>query len=94
MMDEAAILAKLTYILREHVQYSGEIDGSMNLREDLNLDSLQQLTFIVETENAFELCLSPQAEEELASIDDVVRYIRTHQPRAEPAHAPQVGTQP
>lgn len=84
MRDKAAILAKLQHILRDHVEYTGEVRGDMDLRADLGLDSLQQLTLVVEAENAFALCFEAEAEAELATVDDMIRYIQAHQAQDAP----------
>lgn len=88
MTDADAILAKLTAILREHVQYTGPIDAGMQLQSDLGLDSLQQLTFIVEVENAYQFCFEPGAEAELCTVHDVVAYIGAQQAQAIASGAP------
>ncbi|RYF10383.1 MAG: hypothetical protein EOO40_05255 [Deltaproteobacteria bacterium] len=79
-MSEAEILSGLIHVLREHVQYTGEIHSEMDLQADMGLDSLQQLTFVVEAENFFAICFDAESEADLKSLNDVVGYIQSQRP--------------
>jgi acyl carrier protein len=81
-MSDAEILSGLIHVLREHVQYTGVIDGEMDLQADLGLDSLQQLTFVVEAENFFAICFDAESESNLKSLNDVVKYIQSQRAAA------------
>lgn len=40
-----------------------------------HLDSVQRLTLVVAIEDAFQVCLDPDDEAQLATLDDVVRLV-------------------
>ena len=47
----------------------------MRLVEDLELDSLKALTLAVEVENRFKICLDPEIEGRIKTVDDLLKAI-------------------
>ena len=71
MMDRSSILNDVRRVLQEHLTIS-DVDETTHLFEDLELDSIQQLTFVVELENHFKICFDEGDEAGIATIGDVV----------------------
>lgn len=74
-MKQAEIFAAVQGILREHVQVAHPVSLHTDIHKDLALDSLRQLTFVVELENRFRICFDPEDERGLETLDDVVRLV-------------------
>ncbi len=75
MMTEQHILEEVTKVMREHLQITSPVELSTDLTRDLQLDSLKQLTFVVELENQFRICFDASDEEGLVTVGDVVGLI-------------------
>ena len=58
-------------MLSEHLRIA-DVEEETDLFRDLALDSVQQLTFIVELENSFKICFDEGDEEGIRTIGDVV----------------------
>ena len=74
-MTKSQILEDVRSVLREHLQVSFPVDLETDLFHDLELDSLKQLTLVVELENQFRICFHEGDEEDLRTIGDVVGLI-------------------
>jgi acyl carrier protein len=74
-MTEHQILEAIRSVLREHLQIVSPVKRETDLFRDLALDSLKQLTFIVELENRFRICFDEGDEEGLRTIGDVVGLV-------------------
>jgi acyl carrier protein len=70
-MDRADILRDVRRVLEEHLKI-GDVDEATHLFRDLELDSIQQLTFVVELENHFKICFDEGDESGIQTIGDVV----------------------
>lgn len=68
-------MAGLVSVLREQVHYEGDIRPDARLLDGLNLDSLQLMTLVVETENLFSVVIDDGAESSIATLDDLADYI-------------------
>jgi acyl carrier protein len=75
-MNEIQIFEEVKKVLREHLQVSSHVGLETDLFRDLELDSLKQLTLVVELENRFRICFDEGDEEGLRTIGDVVALIR------------------
>jgi acyl carrier protein len=80
-MDEAAIRARILELaaaeLRlDAVPVEALADGDLAR----HLDSVQRLTLVVAIEDTFAICLDPEDEAELATLDDVVRFVAARLP--------------
>jgi acyl carrier protein len=73
-MERGRVLADVRRVLEEHLLIS-DVREETDLFRDLELDSVQQLTFIVELENAFEICFDEGDEARIRTIGDVVDIV-------------------
>jgi acyl carrier protein len=74
-MTEHQILEGVQEVIRDHLQMQSPVGNETHLFHDLQLDSLKQLTLVVELENHFRVRLDAGDEEGLETIGDVVRVI-------------------
>ncbi len=70
-MDRASVLRDVRQVLEEHLSLV-DVDEATHLFRDLELDSIQQLTFVVEIENHFKICFDEGDEAGIETIGDVV----------------------
>ena len=70
-MDRASVLRDVRQVLEEHLSLI-DVDEATHLFHDLELDSIQQLTFVVEIENHFKICFDEGDEAGIETIGDVV----------------------
>ena len=61
-------------VLEEHLTIV-DVDEATHLFRDLELDSIQQLTFVVEIENHFKICFDEGDEAGIETIGDVVDVV-------------------
>ena len=69
------ILEVLTGILREHLDFDGEVHPDLRLVEDVGLDSLRMLTLVVEVENSFSICLEEGDEQGVVTVSDLAALV-------------------
>ena len=74
-MTHDEILAGVREVIRRHLQVSAPVTAETHLSSDLQLDSLKQLTLVVELENHFRVRFDSGDEEGLETVGDVVRLI-------------------
>jgi acyl carrier protein len=73
-MERGRVLEEVRRVLEEHLLIA-DVQEETDLFRDLELDSVQQLTFIVELENAFEICFDEGDEARIRTIGDVVEIV-------------------
>ena len=73
-MERGRVLEDVRRVLEEHLLIS-DVREETDLFRDLELDSVQQLTFIVELENTFEICFDEGDEASIRTIGDVVDIV-------------------
>jgi acyl carrier protein len=73
---EDEILAGIADVARTHLAWTGEVRRDMPLVETFSLDSLRQLTLVIELENRFRVKLDDLDEETLVTVGDVVDVLR------------------
>ncbi len=78
-MTDREILDRVGELAREHVGWRGDLDPTMRLVEDLELDSLKALTLAVEVENLFRIRLASEIEARIVTVGDLVDAIRSLQ---------------
>jgi acyl carrier protein len=69
------ILDGVRSVLRTHLAIVQPVDPDTDLTEELQLDSLAQLTLIVELENHFRICFEPDDEQGIQTVGDLVAVI-------------------
>jgi acyl carrier protein len=79
MTSEVEILLVLEEVAHEFLELDEETSLALDQRlvEDFALDSLKQLTLIVETENRFRVRLDLDPETQIETVGDLVRAIET-----------------
>ena len=63
------------YKSREKLAWEGELQSEMRLIEDLELDSLRNLTLAIEIENHFRIHLEEEDEESIVTVGDLVAVV-------------------
>jgi acyl carrier protein len=76
--SEEDILAGVREVLRGPLALPQDVELDTDLQGDLRLDSLQQLTLVVELENRFKVAFAPGDEREVRTVRDVVRLLASH----------------
>ena len=74
-MTEKEILDQIGEIARQELGWTGQVQPEMRLVEELELDSLGQLTLAVEIENRFRICLGAEDEAALETVGDLVKAV-------------------
>ncbi len=74
-MERGRVLEDVKRVLEEHLLIDADVQEETDLFRDLKLDSVQQLTFIVELENTFEICFDEGDEASIRTISDVVDIV-------------------
>jgi len=69
------ILDGVRTVLRTHLAFAGPVEPATDLTEELQLDSLGQLTLVVELENHFRICIESGDEESLQTVGDLMGVI-------------------
>ena len=62
--------------MRQHLRLESSLRPETDVLRDLNLDSVQRLTLIVELENHFRICFEPGDAEGVSTLGDVTALIR------------------
>jgi acyl carrier protein len=70
-MEREAILAEVLRVFDDHLSIR-DVSETTHLFHDLKLDSIQQLTLVVELENKFQLRFEETDETGIATVRDVV----------------------
>ena len=74
-MTRQQILEGIGRVIREHLHLSTLVTEDTGLTNDLQLDSLKQLTLVVELENYFRIRFDSGDEEGLETVGDIVSLI-------------------
>ncbi len=75
-MTETQLLEGLTAVAREHLDFEGNLAADTKLVDTLQLDSIRLLTFVVETENHFQVMLEEGDEEGIETAGDLARLVK------------------
>ena len=74
-MSEGDVLAVIAEVGREHLKRTDPIAPEMSLAEAFALDSLRQLTLVVEIENRFRIRLDDEEGAPLRTVGDLAALI-------------------
>lgn len=74
--SDAEVLAGIADIARKQLDWHGAVSREMPLLETFELDSLRQLTLVVEVEDRFRIRLDDRDEQSIATVGDLVDVIR------------------
>lgn len=75
MSDSEEILRRVERLAREKLDWHGELQPGMRLVEDLELDSMRNLTLAIEIENHFRIRLEEEDEAALETVGDLIELI-------------------
>ncbi|KRM62619.1 hypothetical protein FC26_GL002196 [Paucilactobacillus vaccinostercus DSM 20634] len=79
-MDKQAIFDKVSEIVADHFDIDrAKITTDLNLKTDLNADSIDFVEFVLEVEDTFGSEISDEEAEKLSTIGEVVDYIANNQ---------------
>jgi acyl carrier protein len=73
--DAGSVLAAVAEIARTHLAWSGPLSPEMPLVETFGLDSVRQLTLVIEIEDRFRIRLDDQDEASLVTVGDLLDVI-------------------
>ena len=74
-MSEKEIYAKIVEIIQEHDSSKLHITPELNLKEELGVDSVDLMEFIINLEEAFDIEIPDEDMDNFKTISDVVTYI-------------------
>lgn len=74
-MTHEKILREIETLAHEHLDIPRGLRPEMNLREGLELDSLQWVTLAIEVENRFRIYLEEEDEAAIQTVGDFVETI-------------------
>ena len=78
-MEKKEIFDKVSAIVADHFDIDrAKITDELNLREDLDADSIDFVEFVLEVEDTFGAEISDDDAEKLSTIGQVVDYIDEH----------------
>ena len=75
MRTRSEILAEITAVAAETLDWRGEVTESTELVEDLGLDSLRVLSLVIEIENRLRIRLAAEDEAGLVTVGDLLTVI-------------------
>jgi acyl carrier protein len=81
-MDDAELRATVVTLLRKIAPEldPATLDGAAALREQVDLDSMDFLNFLVAIEQRLQVSIPEADYEQLRSLDDLVRYLGARRP--------------
>ncbi|HJG49280.1 acyl carrier protein [Limosilactobacillus ingluviei] len=79
-MDKKEIFDQIAAIVSDHFDIDrAKITDDLNLKTDLNADSIDFVEFVLEVEDTFGAQIDDSEAEKLSTIGEVVDYIAAHQ---------------
>ncbi|WP_461239411.1 acyl carrier protein [Paucilactobacillus sp. N302-9] len=79
-MDKQKVFDQVADIVADHFEIDRDkITNELNLKTDLNADSIDFVEFVLEVEDTFGSEISDEEAEKLDTIGEVVDYIVAHQ---------------
>ena len=76
MANQADVLGGIAEVARVHLNWTGPLSRDMPLVETFELDSLRQLTLVIEIENRFRIRLDDQDATSLCTVGDLLDVIQ------------------
>ena len=74
-MSEKEIYAKIVEIIQEHDSSKLHVTPELSLKEELGVDSVDLMEFIINLEEAFDIEIPDEDMDNFKTISDVVVYI-------------------
>ena len=72
------MLEKLAELIKEQLNYDGEVKAESNFKDDLGADSLDIVELIMALEEEFDTEIPDADAEKIVTVGDVVDYIKEH----------------
>lgn len=74
-MSEKEIYAKIVAVIQERNTIKNDITPELNLKDDLGVDSVDLMEFMIDLEDAFDIEIPDENIDEFKTLSDVVSYI-------------------
>jgi|YelNatPaOPRAMG01_1025707.scaffolds.fasta_scaffold01628_9 acyl carrier protein len=74
-MDRLEILETLKQIVREKLNYKGELQEGTEFLKDLNADSLDLLSIVMAVEDTFKIRIPDEDLPQLRTLGDALEYV-------------------
>ena len=78
-MTDEKIIDGIKSVFVEYLEIETDLEPSTHLTRDLQLDSLQGLTLVVELENHFQIAFNEGDENGVETISDLIELVRKTQ---------------
>ena len=70
------MLEKLAELIKEQLNYDGEVKAESNFKDDLGADSLDLFELVMSMEEEFGVEIPSEALEKIATVGDVIDYLK------------------
>jgi acyl carrier protein len=77
-VTDESILQGVRHVLHAHVGVKGDVSPEMHLLRDLRLDSVGQLTLVVELESYFHIAFDDADAQGVETVRDLVTLVSQH----------------
>ena len=74
-MNRLDVLDGVRHVIRQHLNIAGPIDPETDMLREWQLDSIKQLTLVVELENHFRICFEAGDEQDLVTVGQIVDLV-------------------
>lgn len=71
------MLEKLAELIKEQLNYDGEVKAESNFKDDLGADSLDLFELVMSMEEEFGVEIPSEDLEKIATVEDVIDYLKT-----------------
>lgn len=70
------MLEKLAELIKEQLNYDGEVKAESNFKDDLGADSLDLFELVMSMEEEFGVEIPSEDLEKIATVEDVIDYLK------------------
>lgn len=70
------MLEKLAELIKEQLNYEGEVKAESNFKDDLGADSLDLFELVMSMEEEFSVEIPSEDLEKIATVGDVIDYLK------------------
>lgn len=70
------MLEKLAELIKEQLNYDGEVKAESNFKDDLGADSLDLFELVMSMEEEFGVEIPSEVLEKIATVGDVIDYLK------------------
>lgn len=72
------MLEKLAELIKEQLNYDGEVKAESNFKDDLGADSLDLFELVMALEEEYDVEIPSEELENIATVEDVIEYLKAH----------------